>query len=396
MSKHISLGLTITLIALTAAFTFILTSAFNLNRFNSKVSQVETMAEKYDRLNAVDTYVREHYYTGIDEGVLMDSMLKGYVNGLQDPYASYLTPAEYQDLQNSDKGILVGIGISVQKEESGYIMISQITSDTPAAATDLAVGDVVVAVDGEDVLKLGYTEAVAHIRGTEGTSVKLTIRRNGEDKEYDFVRQTIELKSAWGEMLDNHVGYIRITAFKDATVNQFQTALDTLIRDGAQSLVFDLRDNGGGLVTAVQACLDPLLPEGDIAFATYKSGKETVLITSDSKELNLPMAVLINKNTASAAELFASAIRDFNKGSLYGETSFGKGIMQNTVALADGGGLTITVATYRTAHSECYHGVGLKPDYVVDLPEDTPAIDNLPHQDDTQLQKALSVLQAAK
>ncbi|WP_295091064.1 S41 family peptidase [uncultured Ruminococcus sp.] len=396
MNKKISLGLTISLVALACALTFILTSAYNLHHFNQKVSSVENMADTYSRLSELDGLVRENFYTDIDETALSDAILKGYVSGLNDPYSRYMTPQELTASQENDKGVLVGIGVNVLRDESGYILIDSVTTDTPADQSELAAGDMIVAVNGTEVLELGYEQAVDQIRGKEGTSLKLTVRRGGVDKEYELVRRSIEVKTAWGEMLEGKIGYIRISGFKESTVDQFNEALRTLLNDGAKALVFDVRGNHGGLVSSVGSCLDPLLPEGDVAFATYRDGSEEVLIRSDGEELELPMAVLVDQETASAAELFASALRDFEKAKLYGVTTYGKGVMQNTISLNDGGGLTITVATYRTARSACYQGVGLIPDYDVELPEDAPALDDLSHEEDAQLQKALSVLQGGE
>lgn len=393
MNKKISLGLTISLVALACALTFILTSAYNLHHFNQKVSSVENMADTYNRLSELDGLVRENYYKEIDEESLSDGILKGYVSGLNDPYSRYMTAKELETSRENDKGVLVGIGVTVTKDESGYIFIDSVTADTPAAQSELASGDIIVAINGTDVLELGYEQAVEQIKGKEGTTLKLTVRRGGVDQDYELVRRTIQVKTASGEMLEGKIGYIRISGFKESTVEQFNEALQNLLNDGAVALIFDVRGNHGGLVTSVGECLDPLLPEGDVAFATYRDGREEVLIRSDAKELNLPMAVLVDGDTASAAELFASALRDFEKAKLYGVTTYGKGVMQNTISLDDGGGLTITVATYRTARSVCYQGIGLIPDETVELPEDAPALDERSHDADPQLQKALTALQ---
>lgn len=393
MNKKISLGLTISLVALACALTFILTSAYNLHHFNQKVSSVENMADTYNRLSELDGLVRENYYKEIDEESLSDGILKGYVSGLNDPYSRYMTAKELETSRENDKGVLVGIGVTVTKDESGYIFIDSVTADTPAAQSELASGDIIVDINGTDVLELGYEQAVEQIKGKEGTTLKLTVRRGGVDQDYELVRRTIQVKTAYGEMLEGKIGYIRISGFKESTVEQFNEALQNLLNDGAVALVFDVRGNHGGLVTSVGECLDPLLPEGDVAFATYRDGREEVLIRSDAKELNLPMAVLVDGDTASAAELFASALRDFEKAKLYGVTTYGKGVMQNTISLDDGGGLTITVATYRTARSACYQGIGLIPDETVELPEDAPALDERSHDADPQLQKALTALQ---
>ena len=388
MNKKISLGIVISLIAVACSVTYIITTAFSLNNFNKKISEVTDMAEKYERLDALDAYVRENYYGDIDEDDLTNGILKGYISGLNDPYASYMTPEEYRESKNDDKGVMTGIGISVIQDESGYMHITEITENSPASDSELAVDDLIIAVDGEDVLEIGYVEAVSRIRGTAGTEIKLTIRRDGVDRELAFVRREIEVISVRGEMLEGNIGYIRIESFKEATVTQYRTLYDRLISEGAKALIFDLRDNGGGLVTAAEACLDPLLPEGDVAYAMFNDGTTEVLVRSDAEECDLPMVVLVNEHTASAAELFASALRDFNKAQLCGMTTYGKGIMQSTVALEDGGGLTITVAQYRTAYSDCYHGVGLTPDVAVE------AIDDEEDQDE-QLNAAIEIVQSS-
>ncbi len=193
-------------------------------------------------------------------------------------------------------------------------------------------------------------------------------------------------------MLDGQIGYIRIDSFKDNTPEQFQAIYDKLIQDGAKALVFDLRDNGGGLVRSLEKVLDPLMPEGDIAVATYRDGTTRTLVTSDAGECDLPMAVLVNGNTASAAELFAASLHDFGKGKVIGMTTFGKGIMQNTQQLPNGGALTLTVAKYRTVRGECYHGVGITPDAEVEAGEEKVDYDNPNSKTDPQLAAAIQAV----
>ena len=209
-----------------------------------------------------------------------------------------------------------------------------------------------------------------------------------------MLREQIDTITVTHKMLENNIAYIRIKGFKENTVSQYKEALDNSIKSGAKAIIFDLRNNGGGLLTTCESCLDPLLPEGDVATALFKNGKNEVICRSDKNELNLPMAVLVNENTASASELFSSALRDFDKAVLVGKNTFGKGIMQNTVDLDGGGGLRITVAAYKTAKSDCYHGIGLKPDYEIDLPEKYLNVDfeEIPDGEDSQLMKALEVL----
>ncbi|NLP25896.1 MAG: PDZ domain-containing protein [Clostridiales bacterium] len=400
MNKKISLGVTMSLLAITAAITFILTSRFSLQTYNEKVKDVVAMKDRYERLDELDTWVRQNFYLDIDETQLMDSILKGYVEGLDDDYARYLNADEYKDALANESGTLVGIGISVERDKSGYIKIVEIMEESPAKESELDIDDIIVSVNGNDILTLGYSESIDLIRkGKEGTSLKLTIRKNGADKEYEFVRKSINLVTASGRMLDNNIGYIEITNFNSTTSMQFKDALDKLLDDGAKGIVFDVRNNPGGLVDITLQCLDILLPYGDYASATYGNGDTKIIDyprmdkSDDDRKLDIPAVVLVNGKTASAGELFAAVLRDFSSTKLVGVKTFGKGIMQSTTALDGGGAITVTVATYQTTKSDCYHGIGLSPDYEIALPSDT-GINVQPgaSEEDTQLQKALELL----
>lgn len=400
MNKKISLGVTMSLLAITAAITFILTSRFSLQTYNEKVKDVVAMKNRYERLDELDRWVRQNFYSDIDEVKLMDSILKGYVEGLEDDYAKYLNPEEYQDTLANESGTLVGIGISVENDKSGYMKIVEIMEDSPAKESELDVGDIIVAVNGNDILTLGYSESIDMIRrGKVGTTLKLTVRKNGVDKEYEFTRKSINLITASGKMLDNNIGYIEITNFNSTTSLQFKDALNKLLDDEAKGIVFDVRNNPGGLVDITLQCLDLVLPYGDYASATYGNGETKVIdyprfdSAEDDKKLDIPAVVLVNGKTASAGELFAASLRDFNGTKLVGVKTFGKGIMQSTKALDGGGAITVTVATYQTTKSDCYHGIGLFPDYEIALPSDTGvSVQPGVTEEDVQLQKALELL----
>lgn len=363
MNKKISLGLALSLIAVSIAVTFILTSFFSLQSFNEKVVDVNEKALKYSALQSLDTFVRETYYGDIDEKDLSDGILKGYVSGLGDKYSRYLTADEYLTELNDNSGTLVGLGLTLQEDESGYIRINEIYSDSPASDHGIKAEDLIISVNGIDVKEVGFQEATDAMKGTEGSEITLTIRRNGKDTEYTFTRRAVEVKTVESEMKGNNIGYIRISSFKQNTPEQFISALERLTTNGAEALIFDVRDNAGGLSSALEDCLDPLLPEGVIATAEYKDGHSETLIYSDESELNIPMAVIVNEKTASAAELFAASLRDFGKASLVGAQTYGKGIMQTTTELDSGAAVVLTVAEYKTVYSECYHGVGLIPDF---------------------------------
>ena len=395
MNKKVSLGVTISAMAIVCALTFIVTSFISLQRFNNKVQAVKEKAEKYSRLEALDTYVREHYYQSeLDEDGLMNGILKGYVEGLDDPYSVYLTEEEYSVAKLRDSGRQVGIGITVTQNADGYAEILEVQEDSPAENGGLQVGDVIVAVEGKDLKEAGYEESINNVRGEPDTKVRLTIRRKEKDSEFTITRRDFELKTIKSELLDGHIGYIRIRAFRENTDEQFQAAMDDLIANGADALLFDVRNNGGGLLDTLQNMLDPLLPEGVIATATYQNGESETVISSDEVETDLPIVILVNGKSASASELFSASLRDFKNAKLIGTQTYGKGVMQNMVAMPDGGGLNLTVATYQTTRSECYHGVGLTPDEVVEPSDDTD-VDAIDPGTDPQLAAGIAALSPA-
>ena len=383
MNKKISLGLALSLIAVSMAVTFILTSFFSLQSFNRKVVDVNEKSKKYTSLQVLDSYVRENYFGDIDESALSDGIMKGYVSGVGDKYSRYLTAAEYLTEKNENSGELVGLGLTLAEDASGYMRISEILEDSPAFDSGLLTGDIITAIDGLDVKEAGFSEGMNAMRGTEGSPITLTVRRDGKSDDYTFIRRSIEVKTVKAEMLGSQIGYIKITGFKQNTPDQFISALERLTANGATSLIFDLRDNSGGLVTALQECIDPLLPEGIIATAEYKDGHTETIVYSDDSELDLPMVTIVNENTASAAELFAAALRDFGKAPIVGSQTYGKGVLQETNEMDNGGAVILTVAEYKTANSDCYDGIGLTPDYQVENEDENV---------DSQYNKAVEIL----
>lgn len=346
---------------------------------------------EYGELAQLKATVEANYYTDVDEESTMQGAMKGYVAGLDDPYSQYLTDEEYGEFQTNEAGRTVGIGVTVTPTKEGYLLINSVTADSPAEAAGLQSEDEIIAVDGEDVAELGYSSAVDAVRGEENTSVILTIRRDDTTLDCEVTRKNMEVITAQGQMLDGNIGYIRISAFKENTPEQYQAVYEQLVNQGAEGLIFDLRDNGGGLVNSLEKILDPLLPEGEIAIATYRDGHTQTLVQSDAEECDLPMVVLVNENTASAAELFTASLRDFGKAKAVGTTTFGKGIMQVTQPMFSGA-LTLTVATYQTTKGECYHGVGITPDVVVDAGEEPVDYDAPDAVSDPQLAKALELI----
>ena len=360
----------------------ILTISFAKYRSNEK-----EINDYFETKDLVDKY----YLWDTDSSEFMNYSLKGLIAGLGDPYASYMTPEEYSKQTEKLNGSLTGIGVTVQySEEYGYVIV-EIAPDSPAEKAGIEKGDVIYKVNDIPTENMEFESLIGMVKGEEGTSVKITIKRDNIEKECELIREEIKSITVKYEMLENHTAYIKISSFKEITVEQYLYALKDALENGAESIIFDLRGNGGGLLKACEQCLDPLLPEGDIATAEYKDGTTQVICHSDAAEMDIPIAVLIDNNTASASELFCSALRDYGKAKLVGTKTFGKGIMQNTIPLSNGGALKITVAKYKTAFSDCFHGIGLEPDYYTELPEGTD-ISSPDPENDPQLKKAMLIL----
>lgn len=365
MNKKISLGLALSLVAISIAVTFILTSFFSLQSYNEKVVDVNAKSKKYSALQAMDTQVRKSYYGNITENKLNVGILKGYVNGLDDKYSRFLSAEEYLSQQNIDSGMQFG-GFTLAEDESGYIRISSIVADCPAYSAGLREGDIITAVGDVKVIESGFDAAVDALNGTEGSEVKLTVRRDGFDKTIQFTRSNVELITASGEMLAQYIGYISLTGFKNNTPDQFISILERLTTNGAKSLVIDLRNNIGGTIDALQQCLDPLLPEGVAVSADYTDDRTETVVYSDASELDLPIVVIVNEKTTGEGELFAAALRDAGKAKIVGSRTYGKGLMQETIPFDNGTAVILTVAEYYTPVTGKFNGKGITPDIIAE------------------------------
>ncbi len=354
----------------------------NFSKFTSK--------DVYDYLEAKNI-IEKYFYKDAADTEYLSTALKGMAVGLDDPYSAYMTPKELNEQIISNRGSLVGIGVSVTQDKNGDYIIAEVNEESPAHDADLQVGDVIVSVSGVKVNNMDFEKLIEYIRGEDNTEFEMTISRDGVEIEKKLLRKVIESVTVEYTPLQNKIGYIKIKNFKEVTAKQFLEAMKQAIEDKSEGIIFDVRDNGGGMVNTCEKCLDPLLPEGDIAVAEFRDGSVKTICRSDSMEIQMPMTVIVNGNSASAAELFAAALRDFGKAQLVGEKTFGKGIMQDTFTMSNGGAMKLTVAKYRTTKSECYHEIGLTPDYEVKLPEgvDISAPDITK---DPQLKKAIDLL----
>lgn len=405
MNKKISIGLAIGLMALVAAATFVITYNYSMNVFNETVKSVSEKEGVYTKLSELDKYVRANYIGEIDESVLSDSIMAGYIEGIDDDYAVYYSADEYAKLLRKNEGVIIGLGFTWEKEESGYIKVVSVTEGSSAADAGIVPGDIITAVNNTDVIayEKGYDEAVALLVCDEGTKVKLHIKRTNEIGiaeffSVDVVSKKTEIISVTGRLIDN-VGYIKISTFNDKTPDQLRNMLNDLIGQGAESLVFDMRGNLGGVMEALQGSLDCILGECDVVTAYYKDFQEVVIHTTEAEKIKMPMAVLVNSSTASCGELFAFALRDEAGAQIVGTSTYGKGVMQYTHKLTGGAAVRVTVATLQTRNSGDYNGIGIKPNFDIALPAEvdlTMLSEEEQLVSDTQLIKAIEVVQTMK
>ncbi len=392
MNKRIPLGTAIALMFIVAAVTFTTTIMYASDRFNQTVSNITQREAMYDKIAEIDTYVRGHYINNVDEDDLLDSIAYGYIAGIDDTYGAYYTAEEYEKITTSNEGSIVGIGITASRTETGYILIEEVYPDSPAAAAEIVAGEMIIKVNDIDLTPETYEEGVAAISGKAGTTLSLVVRNGAEDREItEITRRKVQKPSVYSTNFDE-VGYIHIVDFNGTTYDQFKTAVETLVGGGATSLIFDVRNNGGGTLDSVVKILDMLLPEGDLATSVDKNGNVEVIGTSDPNSIDLPMAVLTNGNTASAAELFTQALRDYEAAKSIGTTTYGKGTMQVYHKLKDGSAIKVTTNKYNPPLSPNYDGVGITPDYEIIGYEDVMDITTITPDMDIQLAGAIEYL----
>lgn len=394
MSKKITIGTSVVLMMLAVLVTFQITYISLNNKYKAELIELTSGQELFSKLAAVDGLYRSLYIGDIDEEQLVDEVIRGYVKGTGDKYAYYLDKQQYAEMVADNNAEMQGIGIYVIYTDD-VIEIINIMPDSPALEAGLEPGDMIVNVDGQSVAELGYNAAISKLKGVAGTTANFTVLRGYEMIEYSISRGYVNEQTVMSHVYepDPTVGIVKILSFDLGTPEQFKEACRTLIDGGVTRFVFDVRYNPGGDLTSICGILDYLLPEGPIVRIVDANGKEEA-IYSDSSELDMPMCVLINGNTASAAELFSSALQDYNKADLVGTATYGKGTMQTIRRLSDNTGLGISYRMYCPPFSDNYEGIGVQPDYTVEM-DATVAEKNIykiTDAEDTQLQKAIEIL----
>lgn len=400
MNKKISLGAAITLAAIAVVATFVITVNFMTDRFNTQMAEFQSLRELYSKLQEINNCVAENAYYQPTVDVRNDSMAESYVAALResgDAYARYYSAEEYASILKQDAGKNSGIGISIMDVDGG-VYVYRVYRGSPAEAAGIKAGDVIVKVaDSENKTlasaKDGYETLSDKLYMNVGEQRSITILRGESEMNIEVSAAEYNNESVWAEYYGS-VALIRITAFNTDTDEKFISIIDDIERnEDIKGVIFDVRNNGGGQLTTVVNMLDRLLPEGDIVTEKDANGKEIVKLRSDGKKLTMPMLVLVNGSSASASELFACALRDYDKADLIGTDTYGKGCVQTTYVLSDSSAIVFTTAMYYPPASDNFDGKPLKPDVTVEMTEEESIrFYSLDENTDPQLKKAIEIL----
>ena len=345
-----------------------------------------------NKLEKIQNILNENFYFEEDEQAKQDGLIKGYMEGLDDPYSVYYTRDEYAEFMEDTEGEYVGVGVQVsQNVDTKVITVVKVFDGSPAKEAGIEAQDVISEVDGEDVGEQELDAVVDKIRGVEGTDVKITVyrRSDGKDHEYTMKRRKVENPTVEYKMLSDNIGYIAVSSFYEVTANQFIDAVGELNVQGIEGLIVDLRDNGGGLLDIAVEMLDFMLPEGKIVYTKDKDGNIIESYNStDEQQFTKPLVLLVNGYSASASEIFAGAIKDYGIGTLVGTTTYGKGIVQRLFPLDDGSAVKVTIAKYFTPNGNDIHKVGIEPDVEVEF--DSVKYKDSDGEEDNQLDAAVN------
>lgn len=364
-----------------AGVTFIPGQTVRISKDN--YNTYKTIMNRYAKVESLYETLNEYYYTDLDQDKLIEGMCYGLFEGTGDPYTNYMSKEEYDNLMIKTTGKLEGIGVTVGANTDGYIVVISTVKGSPAEGAGIKSGDLIIAVDDVAYKGSQLDTAVANMRGTAGSKVKVTYLRDGKSIDVNLTRASITLDSVFAKVLDNNIGYIYISNFETGTAADFKKELNAFEVKGVKGVIIDLRNNGGGVVESGVQVADLLLDEGVLAYTEGKSQERTYMNTTEGKT-NLPYVLLINGGTASTSEIVSAGIKDNKGGKIVGMKSFGKGVIQSMAPLKDGDAIKITIAQYFSPKGKVIQKVGVEPDYIVELPENSKV--------DTQLNKAIELL----
>ncbi|MDR5659365.1 S41 family peptidase [Serpentinicella sp. ANB-PHB4] len=348
--------------------------------------------QTYNKMFTLKDYLMTNYYQEIDEELLIEGAISGMFDGIGDPYTVYMDQEAYEEMWTRTQGTYGGIGVIVTTGDDGMVTVVSPIEDTPGERAGITTGDKITAVDGQPISGERLDNAVDMMTGEPGTDVALSIFRE-PNNSFDVVitREEIRLQTVRSEILDGQVGYIRITMFDEKTAQDFKNQLSELESQDIQGLVLDLRNNPGGLLSQCIEIADLILGEQVIVYTEDRQGRRKEE-HSGKKHFDKPLAILVNEGSASASEILAGAVRDTDRGTIIGTTTYGKGLVQEVKPLGDGSGFKYTVSEYFTPNGENIHGTGIEPDIVLELPTELEDATEIDSEQDNQLNKAVDVL----
>ncbi|MGN1327007.1 MAG: S41 family peptidase [Clostridia bacterium] len=402
----------IMLVVLTAVITFMLTTIVMYNKFyevyegeysgtsnginlgfnSSSNSNEASLVKTLENFKAM---LKQKYIGEIDEEKLIEGAIKGYVEGLGDPYTEYLTKEEMQEFTEETNAEYVGIGVYVANNTvDNTILVAGVMKNSPALEAGMQAGDIITKVDGVPYTGEELSDATKVLKGQEGTTVKVTILRDGKESELTVTRKKITVEHVASKMLENNIAYIQIDSFDSGVVEAFKEQITTLKNDGAKGIIIDLRSNGGGIVDEATGVADLFLEKNETILITKSKNEEEQITKSKNAPIitDIPVVILVNEGTASASEILAGALKDKYGATIVGKTTYGKGVIQTLYSLTDGSGLKITTDEYYTPNHNKINKVGITPDVEVSLTKDANGYYETSMDKDAQLLKAIEIL----
>ena len=400
--KRLRVYKVIMLVVLVAFVTFLITSIGMYQYFTNgdgiRNAMISTDTGSDDIADTLDKYkvLIDKYYLGeeVDNETLKEGAIKGYIEALGDPYTEYISKEDMEDYMDDTMGNFVGIGVYMVKDtETNQIMVLSPIKNSPAEKAGIRPGDYIVEVDGNACTGDDFSNISNKIKGEVGSTVKLKIQRDGETLDFEIKRENIKVNPVEGEVLENNIGYIEFSSFDEGTAEEFKNKFNELKSQGITSLIIDLRNNGGGIVDEALKIAGYAVDKGTtLLYEVDKDGNETEEKSEVDKIIDMPIVILVNENTASSSEILSGALKDLGKAKIVGTKTYGKGVIQQILTLADGSGLKITTEEYLTPNRTKINKVGIEPDETVELPDTVENILNVEREEDTQLQKAIEIL----
>lgn len=385
------------IVALSVFITFMITSISLYTYFVENpvsVSANNTNKDISSKLTKYREIIDKYFLGDVDDEKLEEGAIKGYIEGLGDPYTEYISKEDMDTYLDDTMGNFVGIGIyMIKNTQYDKIQVLSTIKGSPAEKVGIQAGDLIVSVDGVEYKASDMTVASNNIKGEAGTKVVVEILRGAETIKYEITREKVKVNQVEGKVISNNIGYIQFTSFDETTAEDFKAKYEELAKQNIKSLIIDLRNNGGGIVDQALEIADYMTDKDSVLlYEVDKNNKETVRKSKNDAIINMPIIILTNENTASASEILAGALKDLGKAKTVGTTTYGKGVIQQILKLNDGSGIKITIEEYQTPNRNKIHKVGIEPDEKVELPESVQNSLSIKESEDTQLQKAIEML----